>query len=117
MTLGDWCLISPGMQLQPLRRLLLLGAGSVLVRGVVCACGVGYLLQSGYETTFGFWSILGLRWLAGLIGIAALQWMTWQTLKIPNTQSATGILYVAVIFSFLGELAAQLLSAGLPYPV
>ena len=36
--------------------------------------------------------------------------MSWQTLKIPNTQSATGILYVAVITTFLGELTAQLLS-------
>ncbi len=43
--------------------------------------------------------------------------MSWQTLKIPNTQSATGILYVAVIVTFLGELVAHLLSQELPYPV
>ena len=38
--------------------------------------------------------------------------MSWQTLKIPNTQSATGILYVAVITTFLGELTSLLLSAA-----
>ena len=41
-----------------------------------------------------------------LFGVLALLWMAWQTLKIPNTQSATGILYVAVIGVFVGELTA-----------
>jgi hypothetical protein len=43
--------------------------------------------------------------------------MAWQTLKIPNTQSATGILYVGVIFVFLGELAALVLSGKLGHPI
>ena len=43
--------------------------------------------------------------------------MTWYTLKVPNTQSATGILYVAVITTFLGELSGQLLSATSGYPL
>jgi len=38
-------------------------------------------------------------------------------LQIPNTQSATGILYVAVIATFLGELTSLLLSAGLAFPI
>jgi hypothetical protein len=43
--------------------------------------------------------------------------MAWFTLKIPNTQSATGILYAAVVATFLGELMSQLLSASSVYPV
>ena len=43
--------------------------------------------------------------------------MAQKTLKIPNTQSATGILYVAVLGAFLGELTSQLLSVGTLYPV
>jgi hypothetical protein len=43
--------------------------------------------------------------------------MTWSTLKIPNTQAATGMLYVAVITTFLGELVGQLLSSGKAYPL
>jgi len=46
-----------------------------------------------------------------------LAWMAWQTLKIPNTQSATGILYVAVITVFIGELTSLLLSGGTAFPV
>jgi hypothetical protein len=60
---------------------------------------------------------LALRWLAGFAGTLLLIGMTWQTLKIPNTQSATGMLYVAVITTFLGELTAQLLSAESSYPL
>ena len=39
-----------------------------------------------------------------------LTWMTWRTARIRSTQSATGILYVVVIFCFLGELTALLLT-------
>jgi hypothetical protein len=37
--------------------------------------------------------------------------MAWESAKIRSTQSATGILYVVVIFCFLGELSSQLLLA------
>ena len=57
------------------------------------------------------------RWLSGLVGTAVLTTMSWYTLKIPNTQSATGILYVAVICVFLGELTSQILSGSASYPL
>ena len=44
-------------------------------------------------------------------------WMAWRTLDIPNTQSATGILYVAVLGVFIGELTGLLLSADSAYPL
>jgi len=50
-----------------------------------------------------------LRWVVGFLGPIVLSWMAWQSAKIRSTQSATGILYVVVIFSFLGELTSQLL--------
>ena len=49
-------------------------------------------------------------WLTGLAGLLVLAIMSRKTLDVPNTQSATGILYVGVIFAFLGELSSQLLS-------
>jgi hypothetical protein len=58
-----------------------------------------------------------LRWSFGLVAVAALTWMAWKTLKIPNTQSATGILYVAVIGAFVGELTSLLLSAESAFPL
>jgi len=120
MLLGHWYLNTPTMDLVPLLRLVRLMAAAALARGA--ACGVGTALQLYFvgvpaEVGVLFWPLLALRWLAGLVGVLVLAWMTWQTLKIPNTQSATGILYVALIGTFVGELAGQLLSAGSTFPL
>ena len=116
MFLGHWYLNTPTMEIAPLNKLLGLMALAVVARAAVCA--LGFALQSnatGFSTSQLL--LIGLRWAAGIIGVALLTWMSWQTLKIPNTQSATGILYVAVIVVFLGELTSQLLSATLAFPV
>jgi FtsH-binding integral membrane protein len=57
-------------------------------------------------------ALVSLRWLAGLAGLPMLLWLSRKTLDIPNTQSATGILYVACLAAILGELTAQLLSVA-----
>ena len=78
---------------------------------MICGVGLGLEFSAG-EVSAGWWWFVLLRWLSGIVIVAALAWLTWQTLKIPNTQSATGILYAAVILVFIGELTSQLLSAG-----
>lgn len=118
MLLGHWYLNTPTMKLAPLKRLVLAMLVAVVVRAVICGVGCGAeLTMHTMPRNFGWYGLLSLRWLSGLIGITVLGWMTWETLKIPNTQSATGILYVAVMFSFLGELSSQLLAAGAVYPL
>ncbi|MCA9169037.1 MAG: hypothetical protein KDB23_15290 [Planctomycetales bacterium] len=117
MLLGHWYLNTPSMKLQPLQRLVLLMVCATLIRGLVAVGStppLAGMLDAGRSTMLAF---VALRWLAGLIGILGLAGMTWQTLKIPNTQSATGILYVAVIFAFLGELSSQLLLIEAPNAV
>ncbi len=117
MFLGHWYLNSPSMELAPLRRLLKLMTASLLLR--LAVSGVGLVLVLGEETAPEnmFQWLLVLRWFSGILMPLVLTWMTWKTLDIPNTQSATGILYVAVITTFTGELTAQLLSTRLAYPV
>jgi hypothetical protein len=116
MFLGHWYLNHPGMELAPLRRLVLVMAASVLVRGAAGMLGLGLELSTA-EKALAWWLMVSLRWGAGLILPLVLAWLTWQTLKIPNTQSATGILYAAVILVFIGELTSQLLSADAAYPL
>jgi hypothetical protein len=58
---------------------------------------------------------LPLRWGLGFLGPLVLAWMAWQAAKIRSTQSATGILYVVVIFCFLGEMTSQLLLSTTGY--
>ncbi len=117
MLLGHWYLNTPTMELKPLYRLLAAMAGAVALQTLVSALGLwGELSNLNTITTQWILFVL-LRWVFGLVGVAALTWMAWQTLKIPNTQSATGILYVAVIGTFVGETMALLLSAESLFPL
>ena len=132
MLLGHWYLNAPGMRVDILRRsidqtlfvwslLMVLILAMIIWQFVsmgdpgasvftkiqravtVATAGVdGTLDSTGLAL---FW----LRWLAGLIGLPVLLLMSRMTLDIPNTQSATGILYVACLAVILGELTAQLL--------
>ena len=117
MLLGHWYLNTPSMQLAPLKRLLLLLFAALALRMLIC--GSSLILELGQAEAWGIrtWSIISFRWLAGLVGTLVLTLLTWQTLKIPNTQSATGILYAAVIVTFLGELVSQLLGVDMHYPL
>jgi hypothetical protein len=105
------------MQLTPLKRLVVLILVAVVLRAMVS--GGGLVAQTALHGAgdYRFWALISLRWLSGILGTTTLAWMTWQTLKIPNTQSATGILYVGVIFVFLGELTAQLLTPAAGFPL
>jgi hypothetical protein len=117
MLLGHWHLNAPGMSLKPLRRLVLGMALAVALRAALS--GLGLAADFAAEGPFGLdhWLFLSLRWLAGLVGAGVVAAMAWQTLRIPNTQSATGILYVGVIVTFIGELTSQLLSGESLFPL
>lgn len=115
MFLGHWYLNTPTMELRPLEKLMGLMALSLVARAAVCGIGLALEVQSSSINPV-FWFV-ALRWLAGIVGALGLTVMAWQTLKVPNTQSATGILYVCVIVTFLGELCSLLLSQNAAYPV
>jgi hypothetical protein len=116
MLLGHWYLNAPGMELAPLRRLLIAMAAAVALQAALC--GVGLALEASHQVlSTQDWLFLLLRWSFGLIGVLILIGMTWKTLEIPNTQSATGILYVAVMGVFVGETMSLLLSAESAFPV
>jgi len=117
MFLGHWYLNTPTMAIAPLERLVILMGVSVGLRAVNAAGGLAcYWMWIGPPSTTTL-CFVALRWLAGLVGAGVVVVMTWHTLKIPNTQSATGILYVGVIVTFLGELTAQLLRSESPFPL
>ena len=114
MLLGHWYLNAPGMRVDVLRRMIdiALAAWAVqLVLATATALPAGALAAgtTGGPTTM---ALVSLRWLAGLAGLPVLLWLSRKTLEIPNTQSATGILYVACLAAILGELTAQLLSVA-----
>jgi hypothetical protein len=113
MLLGHWYLNAPGMRVDALRRMIDLALAAwaaqtaVALAAAATSAGVG-----GRPVDAATMAMVSLRWLAGLVGLPVLLWMSRKTLDIPNTQSATGILYVACIAAIVGELAAQLLQAA-----
>ena len=117
MLLGHWYLNAPGMSLTPLRWLLAAAANAVVVQAILSGVGTATAWSTQTEISDAWWLFVALRWSFGICGVLALLWMAWRTLEIPNTQSATGILYVAVIGVFVGELMAALLSAESAVPL
>jgi hypothetical protein len=114
MLLGHRYLTAPGMPLAPL---IWLNAGlglatlfRFLVSAIALATGIGALGQS-FD-----WILLALRWLAGIFGPMVVCVMVQRILRYRNTQAATGVLFVAVILTFIGELTGDLLHRTLGVP-
>jgi hypothetical protein len=114
MLLGHWYLTAPTMSIDPLSSLNRFFGMAVLLRLAVSvtALALGY----AHLQTQTHWLWLCLRWLAGIIGPLVLVVMVSRILRYRNTQSATGVLFVGVILTFIGELSATLLARELGIP-
>jgi len=51
-----------------------------------------------------------MRYLWGILGALVLSFLVWRTVKIRSTQSATGILYVVVVATLVGEILSLYLA-------
>lgn len=116
MLLGHHYLTAPAMSIDPLKRLVGLMAIALAVRVALSVVemwelhqGTVDVLDSSLGTQAGMF--LAARWGMGFGGTAIATFMTWKTAQIRSTQSATGILYIAMIFVLFGELTAMVLAA------
>ena len=116
MLLGHWYLNTPTMNLIPLRKLLWLCVIAIVLRALLSGSGTTLTLLEA-DVTNTWWIFVSLRWISGIIGSLGLIYMTFLTLRVPNTQSATGILYAATIVVFIGELTARVLADNVLYPL
>lgn len=111
MLVGHSYLIAPTMSLTPLTRLLHALFAALVVRlalaGLALWSWTSHQPPDKLEEAALLWLVL--RWVAGFLFPLGLGWMARETAKIRSTQSATGILYVVVVFCFVGELVSQLL--------
>jgi hypothetical protein len=109
--MGHSYLTAPSMSMTPLLRLLAGSAAAIVLRAIVAGAALWFwtagrsLFNLNDETVL----LLPVRWGLGLVGLMGLLGLAWSCARIRSTQSATGILYVAVIFAFLGELTSLLL--------
>jgi len=62
------------------------------------------------------WLVASLRGVVGLLSVGVFAYMVADCVKLRATQSATGILYFASVFAYVGELAGQqlLMECGWP---
>ncbi len=114
MLLGHHYLTAPAMSIDPLKRFVRCMAGALVLRALVAAAGLGLWFNAGVSLTHTSGAVsplfLGVRWGMGLFGPALATYLTWQTVRIRSTQSATGILYIAMTLVLFGELTAMILS-------
>ena len=119
MLLGHWYLTSPTMSIAPLSTANVCFASAAGLRLLVSAAGLTVGWQTLTGESFGgtplMWLVL--RWLAGIVAPLVLAVMVWRILRYRNTQAATGVLFVGVIVTFIGELSATLVSQELHLPL
>jgi hypothetical protein len=115
MLLGHYYLTAPAMSIEPLKRVVAVSAAALAARCLLAGIGLWVsqagLLGSGtgpIAVTFGFF--VAARWGMGFVGTAISTYMTWKTAQIRSTQSATGILYITMIFVLFGELTSLILA-------
>lgn len=107
MLLGHAYLTASKMPIAPFVRMnLMLAAATTASAGLTI---IALLMHYG-DPAYLFWGRYGLllitRWLVGLLVPAVFIYMAHDCIKRRSTQSATGILYVAGVLIFIGEIVA-----------
>ena len=115
MLLGHYYLTAPAMTIEPLKRTIALIAGGLAARVVLAGLGLaiccaGLAGQASWASDSGATVLFFGRWGMGFLAAGIATYMTWKTALIRSTQSATGILYIAMIFVLFGELMSLVLS-------
>lgn len=119
MLLGHAYLTASKMTITPFKQINRGLAVSLAIRAVL-SLGIATWLQAR-DPIYLFWGKFGLyvltRWLVGLLVAGVFVYMAHDCIKRRSTQSATGILYVAGLMVFLGEIIALYLvsQTGLPF--
>lgn len=113
MALGHWYLNQARLPLEPLKH-------AVVILGGAVAISLGSGLLAGPELREGVVpsGILAVKastywwtWLALVGATGGISWMVWQTIKERATQSATGLLYLAIVTAMGAQFVFDLLVA------
>jgi hypothetical protein len=115
MLLGHYYLTAPAMTIRPLKRAIVLMASGLGARCLLAAIGLWAARDrfvgadaSLIDTTAAIF--LAVRWGLGFVAAGISIFLTWKTVEIRSTQSATGILYITMIFVLFGELTSLVLA-------
>ena len=105
MLLGHWYLITPKLSPAPLQRASIIVVGAIVLQvGIVAVTISRGQLVGAFESTLGV--AVAIRVGVGLLMGVGLVLAAWWTARM-NTQSSTGLLYVALGTVLAGEVAAR----------
>lgn len=115
MLFGHWYLIDLQMPVDYLRTfvrvlavVIVLDILAMLVAAALIGVGGGSAGGAAIASLLGtHLELLIVRVLLGPAALIALTWMCWQTLKIPQTMAATGLLYIAMMAAIVGEMLGR----------
>ncbi len=119
MLLGHAYLTASDLTMAPFRRMNGTLAWCMIVRAVIAVGGTMIMVQ--IRPIDEFWLRWGfsifVRWFVGLLVPGVFVFMAHDCIKRRSNQSATGILYVANVLIFIGEICALSLATatGLPF--
>jgi hypothetical protein len=120
MNVGHWYLSATKLTIRPLRNTTLALLGLLVLRALwliaVCLMAGSELGRFVDPAELTLISIGMIRILFGLIGPLVLAWMTWETVKLESTQSATGILYALLAMVLVGEACATFITLTTSLP-
>jgi hypothetical protein len=118
MLLGHFYLVSPNLSTRPLFILLGLAAGGLL--GQVVLGLAGLLLLAGRAGVAGrhdvvsgtYATVFWAHWGIGVLLPLAVVAMTAQSARLRSLMSATGLLYVAVVLTLVGQVTGRVILFG-----
>jgi hypothetical protein len=110
MTLGHWYLVTPRLAEAPLRGITGLLVVVMLVQGALIGLSLA-LPRDAVDTSYdhAIWSnyFFYMRVAFGLAFPAVLAWMAYDSAGARAMQSATGLLYIAMVLVICGEIVAK----------
>ena len=115
MLFGHWYLIDLGMDVEYLRSFIrLLGialvadiAAMAIALAVLAIFGGPGATSAIADLFENHLTLFAMRVVLGPVASIVLAWMCWQTLKIPQTMAATGLLYIALMSVVVGEMLGR----------
>jgi hypothetical protein len=117
MLLGHYYLRDPHLPVALIRRLATIFLLSTALQGLLLIMTLGSLYLFGGADAMARIGLLSTSYLAvflgrvcvGILGSFVLACVIWDTLRIPNVQSATGFFYIAIVTGAIGEFLGRFL--------
>jgi hypothetical protein len=115
MLLGHWYLVVPNLSTRPLFILLGLLAAGLVLQAVLAAVALVLLgghsgFPSAHDVVYGSYSLtFWMHVVAGIVLPLVITALAFQSTRMRSLMSATGLLYVAVVLTLVGQVTGKVI--------